>query len=92
MISGVSELPLPAERPASRRATGTRNGGAGDVVEPDLVEEVDRRRVATVLTAHAEPRPGRVRRPLAAAIFTIWPTPSVSSDSNGESLKMPFSR
>ena len=28
----------------------------------------------------------------AAAIFTICPTPSVWSDSNGESLKMPFSR
>ena len=39
---------------AARRATGTRYGERADVVEPDLVEEVNRRRIAAVLAADAE--------------------------------------
>ena len=59
-------------------------GRAGDVVQPDLVAEGDRGRVAAVLAADADlevgPRPcGRARPPIS----TSWPTPSWSIDGTG---------
>jgi O-acetylserine/cysteine efflux transporter len=63
LVTGV----LVALRPPRRRSVDAQRGAAGlepghgdaerragDVVEPDLVEEVDRGRVAAVLTTHAE--------------------------------------
>ena len=58
-------------RPRRRsRAIGTRNGRAGDVVEPHAVEELDRARIAAVLAADPDLQlrlrlaaaPGRQRR------------------------------
>ena len=45
---------LSAACAAASRATGTRYGRAAHVIEADLVEEVDRRRVAAVLAADPE--------------------------------------
>ena len=43
---------------ATSRATGTRKGEQRDVVEAEPVAEIDRRRIASVLAADAEPEVG----------------------------------
>ena len=66
----------PRDRHAVRRAA--------HVVEADLVEEVDRRRVAAVLAADAELEVGpRLAALLDAPSPRAGPTPSVSIDANG---------
>src|SRR5579862_6424508 len=72
----------PRDRDAERRAR--------DVIEPDLVAECDRSRIAAMLAANAE------LESLAhfAAAFggdgISSPTPSRSIDTNGSAGRMPF--
>ena len=78
---------------AASRATGTRNGRARHVVEPDPLEERDRRGVAAVLAAHAQLELA-VRRaaPARRRCSTRSPTPSASMVSNGLRRSRPCSR
>jgi hypothetical protein len=72
-----------AARPASSRATGTRKGEQGDVVEfPGLVEEVDRLGVAAVLTADPTFRSALVSPRLAC------PCPHEPSPRRGPSSRL----
>ena len=65
---------------------------AGDVVEPDLVEEVDRRGSPPCSPQTPRCRSGLAARPSVAARRTSAPTPSTSRDSNGETGNTPCSR
>ena len=55
---------------------------------PELLEELDRVRIAAVLAADAELEVGFVLRPSHAPIRRSWPTPGASSVSNGERSKI----
>src|SRR5437868_4614815 len=68
-----------------RRQPGQRDpeGRARHVVKADLVAEVHRGRVATVLAADAELERLPAARPLAQAHRTSSPTPAWSRVSNG---------
>ena len=82
--SGLRSAARPGLQPGHRHPERR----AGHVVEPDLVEEVDRVRVAAVLAADAEVQVRAGARALARRPSrTSAPTPSMSSDSNGETAE-----
>ena len=91
---GDRDHPCLGERGLRRCESGERHavGRAADVVEPELVAERDRARLAAVLAADAELEVGLTPLPRSTAIRIRSPTPSRSSVSNGLRSSTPCSR
>src|SRR3954465_9779285 len=80
-----------AARPASRRATGTRNGEQETQSRPTRGKKRTDSRSPPCPPHTPTLRSGRVLRPSSVAISTSRPMPSASSVSNGLTPKMPRS-